>query len=86
MAPARPKVHKPARPPADADDPNPTIRAAIAGSLSEGSSCFSNKKFDCAISNANAVLRLDPRNVQALSLRQRAKAAQDSALNSLSIQ
>ncbi|HEV3430646.1 MAG TPA: hypothetical protein VG320_22430 [Paraburkholderia sp.] len=73
--------------PADANGgENATIRAAIAGSLSDGNSCFSNKKFDCAISNAEAVLRLDPRNAQALSLRKRAKVAQQSALNSMSIE
>ncbi|WP_159835351.1 hypothetical protein [Burkholderia sp. 8Y] len=65
---------------------NATIRAAIAGNLSDGTSCFSNKKFDCAISNADAVLRLDPHNAQALSLRKRAKAAQQSALNNMSIE
>jgi hypothetical protein len=65
---------------------NATIRAAIAGSLADGNSCFSNKKFDCAISNAEAVLRLDPHNEQALSMRKRAKAAQQNALNSMSIE
>jgi hypothetical protein len=83
--PAHPKPRKSA-PPADAGGQNATIRAAIDGSLADGSSCFGNKKFDCAITNADAVLRLDPRNNQALSLRRRAKAAQDSALNALSIQ
>lgn len=83
--PAHPKPRKSA-PPADAGGQNATIRAAIDGSLADGNSCFGNKKFDCAITNADAVLRLDPRNNQALSLRRRAKAAQDSALNALSIQ
>ena len=84
--PVHPKPRKPAAPPADASEQNPTIRAAINGSLADGTRCFGNKKYDCAISNADAVLRLDPRNSQALSLRNRAKSAQDNALNSLSIQ
>ena len=87
---AHPKPHKPVASPSttatDGANQNSTIRAAIAGSLSDGNSCFGNKKFDCAISNADAVLRLDPHNGQALALRHRAKSAQDSALNSLSIQ
>lgn len=81
-----PKPHKTVTPAADNTPENATIRAAIEGSLADGGGCFSNKKFDCAISNADAVLRLDPRNAQALALRRRAKAAQDAALNSLSIQ
>ncbi|MBB5463074.1 hypothetical protein [Paraburkholderia sp. Cpub6] len=85
-----PRQHeKPKKSTASADrdaGENATIRAAIAGSLLDGASCFGNKKFDCAISNADAVLRLDPRNAQALSLRKRAKIAQQSALNSMSIE
>jgi hypothetical protein len=84
--PSHPKPRKPTAPAPDAAAQNPTIRAAIAGSLADGTSCFGNKKYDCAISNADAVLRLDPHNSLALSLRRRAKAAQDAALNSLSIQ
>jgi hypothetical protein len=89
-APSAPRVHdkpKKATAPADtAPGENATIRTAIAGSLSDGASCFANKKFDCAISDTDAVLRLDPHNAQALSLRKRAKAAQQSALNSMSIE
>ncbi|SDR55247.1 hypothetical protein SAMN05443245_7638 [Paraburkholderia fungorum] len=85
-APAHPKPRKPVATPADAGAQSPTIRAAIDGSLADGTRCFEDKKYDCAISNANAVLRLDPHNSQALSLRRRAKSAQDNALNSLSIQ
>ncbi|WGS48078.1 zinc ribbon domain-containing protein [Paraburkholderia sp. D15] len=65
---------------------NATIRAAIAGSLADGNGCFGSKKYDCAISNADAVLRLDPHNSAALSLRRRSKSAQESALNSMSIE
>lgn len=94
--PAAPTPHVREKPkksaaPADANansnsSENATIRAAIAGNLADGNGCFSNKKFDCAISNADAVLRLDPHNAQALSLRKRARAAQQSALNSMSIE
>ncbi|WP_103704894.1 hypothetical protein [Paraburkholderia eburnea] len=92
--PAAPAPHVREKPkksaaPADANansSENATIRAAIAGNLADGNGCFSNKKFDCAISNADAVLRLDPHNAQALSLRKRARAAQQSALNSMSIE
>lgn len=92
--PAAPTPHVREKPkksaaPADANansGENATIRAAIAGNLADGNGCFSNKKFDCAISNADAVLRLDPHNAQALSLRKRARAAQQNALNSMSIE
>ncbi len=92
--PAAPTPHVREKPkksaaPADANansSENATIRAAIAGNLADGNGCFSNKKFDCAISNADAVLRLDPHNAQALSLRKRARAAQQNALNSMSIE
>jgi hypothetical protein len=80
---------KPRRVPApktDANALNSTIRAAIAGNLGDGEGCFNNKKFDCAISNADAVLRLDPHNAQAQALLHRAKTAQQAALNSMSIQ
>jgi hypothetical protein len=85
LAPARPKPRKSTRT-ANADGQNPTVRAAIEGSLADGNLCFSSKKFDCAITNSDAVLRLDPHNSQAMALRRRAKGAQDNALNSLSIQ
>jgi uncharacterized Zn finger protein (UPF0148 family) len=80
------KPRKPATPPADANTENPTIRAAIAGNLADGNQCFASRKYDCAISNAASVLRLDPRNAQALALQRRAKEAQQKALDSLSIQ
>jgi hypothetical protein len=68
------------------DGSNATIRAAIAGSLADGAGCYESKKFDCAISDAEAALRLDPHDSRALSLRARAKAAQQAALNNLSIE
>ena len=86
----RPKVRKQAETGEKAFAPseaqNATIRAAIAGNLNEGEGCYASKKYDCAISNADAVLRLDPRNSEAISLRRRAKSAQAAALDNVSIE
>lgn len=86
----RPKVRKQAETDENAFAPsssqNATIRAAIAGNLNEGEGCYAGKKFDCAISNADAVLRLDPRNSEAIGLRRRAKSAQAAALDNVSIE
>jgi len=86
----RPKVRKQAETGENAFAPseaqNATIRAAIAGNLNEGEGCYASKKYDCAISNADAVLRLDPRNSEAIALRRRAKSAQAAALDNVSIE
>jgi len=52
---------------------NGATRAAIARNLADGNRCFNNNKFDCALSKANAALRLDPHNEQATSLLRRTK-------------
>jgi len=52
---------------------NGATRAAIARNLADGNRCFNNNKFDCALSKANAALRLDPHNEQAASLLRRTK-------------
>ena len=52
---------------------NGVTRAAVARNLVEGNRCFNDNKFDCALSKANAALRLDPHNEQAASLLRRTK-------------
>lgn len=60
--------------------------AAVAAALNEGAQCMSQKKFDCAIANANTVLRFSPGNRQAEEMKQRARQAQERALSSIQIQ
>lgn len=56
------------------DSENNALRAAIAGNLANGNRCFAARKYDCALSHANAALRLDPQNEPAASLLKRTKA------------
>jgi Meckel syndrome type 1 protein len=62
------------------------MAAAINASLDEGAQCMSKKKYDCAIGNANTVLRLDPGNARAQDMKRKAKEAQDHALSQIDIQ
>lgn len=75
-------VSKRVAPPAPASNPN---KAAIAAMLSDANGCMASKRYECAITNAKSVLRLDPTNVDAAQLEQRATAAQNQALQSISI-
>lgn len=59
--------------------------AAVAGILEEGAACMTAKRYDCAIANANAALRVVPADGRARALRDRAMAAQRDALDSISI-
>jgi hypothetical protein len=83
-----PVVAKPASSPASkpstASVPNPN-KATIAAMLSDASTCMASKRYECAITNAKSVLRLDPGNADAAQLQQRATAAQNQALQSISI-
>jgi hypothetical protein len=67
-------------------NPSPGLAAAINASLDEGSQCMNRKKYDCAIGNANTVLRLDPANAPALDMKHKAKEAQERALSQIEIQ
>lgn len=62
------------------------IDSAISAALDEGAQCMNQKKFDCAIANANTVLRFAPGNRSAQDMKRRAKEAQDNALSSIQIQ
>jgi hypothetical protein len=62
------------------------MQAAIDGTLEEGEKCMARKKYDCAISNANTVMRLDPGNPRGAEMKRRAKDAQDRALSEINIQ
>lgn len=62
------------------------LAMAINASLEEGNRCMGRKKYDCAISSANTVLRLDAHNSRALDMKRKAKAAQDKAISQIEIQ
>lgn len=57
----------------------------VAGILDEGNACMTAKRYDCAIANANAALRVSPNDARAHALREHATTAQRQALNSISI-
>ena len=86
-----PVVEKPAKPVKAAPPVAPANQAAglesvITESLSEASHCMSQRKYDCAIANANAVLRMDKGNRYALDIKRKAKDAQDKALSQIQIE
>lgn len=62
------------------------LESVITDSLSEASHCMSQRKYDCAIANANAVLRMDTGNRHALDIKRKAKEAQDKALSQIQIE
>ena len=62
------------------------LESVITDSLSEASHCMSQRKYDCAIANANAVLRMDTGNRYALDIKRKAKDAQDKALSQIQIE
>ena len=84
--PAAPKVAiiKPAAPQPDAE--KTTILNAVNDSLNDGAKCMQLKKYDCAIANANAVLRISPNNARALEMKRKAKAEQEKALSQINIE
>lgn len=87
----RPKVAPaPSRPPAvkapavTKAEPSP-VQLAIKASLDEGFDCMVAHRYDCAISSANAVLRLAPGNTVALKMKRDAEAEQARALSEIEI-
>lgn len=86
-----PIVEKPAKPvkvtpPAAPASKSSGLESVITDSLSEASHCMSQRKYDCAIANANAVLRMDTGNRYALDIKRKAKEAQDKALSQIQIE
>jgi hypothetical protein len=86
-----PVVEKPAKPVKVTPPPAPVkqtagLESVITESLSEASHCMSQRKYDCAIANANAVLRMDKGNRYALDIKRKAKEAQDKALSQIQIE
>ena len=84
-------MEKPAKPVKVTPPAAPVNKAAglesvITESLSEASHCMSQRKYDCAIANANAVLRMDKGNRYALDIKRKAKDAQDKALSQIQIE
>lgn len=58
---------------------------AVADFLSEGRNCLAAKRFDCALSQAKAALRLEPSNSAAKTLLAKSQAGQQAALDSIEI-
>lgn len=86
-----PIVEKPAKPVKVTPPPAPVkqttgLESVITESLSEASHCMSQRKYYCAIANANAVLRMDKGNRYALDIKRKAKDAQDKALSQIQIE
>lgn len=86
-----PVVEKQAKPVKVTPPPAPVkqtagLESVITESLSEASHCMSQRKYDCAIANANAVLRMDKGNRYALDIKRKAKEAQDKALSQIQIE
>lgn len=82
------KTAKPVKavPPAAPVNKSAGLESVITDSLSEASHCMSQRKYDCAIANANAVLRMDTGNRHALDIKRKAKEAQDKALSQIQIE
>ncbi|QYG05373.1 zinc ribbon domain-containing protein [Janthinobacterium sp. PAMC25594] len=87
-APVAEKPAKPVKvtPPAAPVNKAAGLESVITESLSEASHCMSQRKYDCAIANANAVLRMDKGNRYALDIKRKAKDAQDKALSQIQIE
>ena len=84
-------MEKPVKPAKVTPPPAPAkqtsgLESVITDSLSEASHCMSQRKYDCAIANANAVLRMDTGNRHALDIKRKAKEAQDKALSQIQIE
>lgn len=59
--------------------------AVVADFLSEGRTCMSAKRYDCAISQAKAALRLDGENTTARKMLAQAKSEQRAAMDAIEI-
>lgn len=75
---------KPQRPPGQQAQIR-IVPAALAGDLGEGERCFEQKRYDCAISSANAVLRIEPGNKRAKNLKRQAEQEQAQAMRAITI-
>jgi len=63
----------------------PQPNQIVLGMIEDGEACLATKKFDCAITNAKAALRVDPSNVRARTLQRIAEAEQRKAMDSITI-
>lgn len=57
----------------------------VISMLEDGDACMASKKFDCAVTNAKAALRLDPQNMRARVMQRNAEAEQRKAMDSITI-
>ncbi|MFC5460175.1 tetratricopeptide repeat protein [Massilia niabensis] len=88
-APADPEARPPAaRVPVPSPAPASQIRdnSVVNGLMDDAEACSSARKYDCAISNAKAVLRLDPQHARARALQRQAETEQKRALDSITIE
>ncbi|MBI3375497.1 MAG: tetratricopeptide repeat protein [Betaproteobacteria bacterium] len=60
--------------------------AEIRDALREGYVCLQSKRYDCAITSANVVLRFEPSNGQAQELRRKAKDEQEKAIGGIKVE
>lgn len=74
-----------AQPSATVSNAKPFSNSVVTDMLDDADACIASKKFDCAITNARSALRIEPGNTRAQSVRQRAEAEQQRALQSISI-
>jgi tetratricopeptide (TPR) repeat protein len=83
--PPAPAVRMPAASP---PPPAPAVRdnSVINGLMDDADTCSNARKYDCAISNAKAVLRLDPQHARARALLRHAETEQKRALDSITIE
>jgi len=64
----------------------PSVDKSVALTMiSDGESCFAQKKFECAIANANSALKVDPSSSLAKDLLSKSQYAQKKALQSITI-
>lgn len=66
--------------------PLPAQNPAIKTLLGKARDCQRDKRYDCAISNAEAVLTLAPKDREAESILDQAKAGQEEALSNIGIE
>lgn len=76
----------PPTPPPPARPLPPAENPAIKTLLGKARTCLSGKRYDCAISNAEAVLTLETKNKEAKRIRDQAVAGQEEALSQIGIE
>jgi Flp pilus assembly protein TadD len=73
------------RAPSPISTANPQVEGAVRQMLADGRSCYDQRQFSCAITNAQNALRLAPDSAPAMQLKTAAEAAQAQALRNIKI-